>query len=53
MRNFTLVAMRRDLMTEQNTLKTSLKQSLKLFVANVGLSQLNWKTVPQLGVCSG
>ena len=30
----------------------SLKQSLELFIANVGLSQLNWKTVPQLGACS-
>jgi len=34
-----------DLITEQK----SLKQSLKLFVANVGLSQLNWKTVHSLG----
>jgi len=40
--------MHHNLITEQK----SLKQSLKLFVANVGLSQLNWKTVPQLGACS-
>jgi len=40
--------MRRDLKTEQKTLK----QSLKLFVANVSLSQLNWKTVPHLGACT-
>jgi len=25
---------------------------LELFLANVGLSQLNWKAVPQLGACS-
>jgi len=26
---------------------------LRLFVANVGLSRLNWKTVSCLGACSG
>jgi len=41
--------MRRDLTTAHN----SFKQSLKLSVANIGLSQLNWKTVSQLGACSG
>jgi len=29
-----------------------LSSHLKLFVANIGLSQMNWKTVPQLGDCS-
>jgi len=43
-----LVIMCRNLTTEQK----SLKQSLKLFTANVSLSQLNWKAVPRLGVCS-
>jgi len=35
---YAIVTMRRDLKAEQK----SLKQSLKLFVANVGLSQLKW-----------
>jgi len=38
--------MRRVLTTEQE----SLKQSLKLFIANIGLSQSNWKTSTAWGL---
>jgi len=41
--------MRNGLITEPK----NLKRSFKLSMANIGLSQLNWKTVPQLGLCSG
>ena len=43
-------ASRCDLITEQKSFKQSLL--IKQFVANIGLSQLNWTTVPQLGACS-